>query len=339
MISSIAKSRPKLSSFLKEICKEDLGDTGVELFGPEVRKKITQRASTIEAFNKAISKVDNPSSVPSSSSSFLSKRPAAKYGGEPGRSYTPYNKFRQYRQGYRGSKGPFRPQRKFQNFKHKGSQDQPVGGILQSHLHAWCQITDNPWVLQCIQGYHLEFGEVLPPDNCPCNLPRLTQEQSQILDQEIQNLLQKNAIESTVSTKGFFSSMFTVPKKDGGWRPIINLRSLNSYLVVSHFKMEGIGSLKGVLQEGDFMGKIDLEDAYLSVPVHQEHRDFLKFCWRQKIYRFRSLPFGLATAPRVFTKILRPLIARMRMTGLHIIVYLDDMLVMAQSAERLMSNM
>ena len=119
VISSIAKSRPKLSSFLKEICKEDLGDTGLELFGPEVRKKITQRASTIEAFNKAISKVDNPSSVPSSSSSFLSKRPAAKYGGEPGRSYTPYNKFRQHRQGYRGSKGPFRPQRKFQNFKHK----------------------------------------------------------------------------------------------------------------------------------------------------------------------------------------------------------------------------
>ena len=180
---------------------------------------------------------------------------------------------------------------------------------------------------------------MLPPDNWPCNLPCLTQEQSQILDQEIQNLLQKNAIESTVSTKGFFSSMFTVPKKDGGWRPIINLRSLNSYLVVSHFKMEGIGSLKDVLQEGDFMGKIDLEDAYLSVPVHQEHRDFLKFCWRQKIYRFRSLPFGLATAPRVFTKILRPLVARMRMTGLRIIVYLDDMLVMAQSAERLMSHM
>ena len=43
---------------------------------------------------------------------------------------------------------------------------------------------------------------------------------------------------------------------------IINLKSLNSYLVVSHFKMENIGSLKHVLQEGNFMGKIDLEDAY-----------------------------------------------------------------------------
>ena len=119
---------------------------------------------------------------------------------------------------------------------------------------------------------------------------------------KIQNLLQKNAIESVYNTKGFLSSMFTVPKKDGSWRPIINLKCLNAYLAASHFKMEGVGSLKDILQEGDFMGKIDLEDAYLSVPVHQEHRDFLKFCWRRKIYWFRSLPFDLATAPRVLQR-------------------------------------
>ena len=153
VISSIAKSQPKLTSFLKEICKEDLGDTGVELFGPEVQKKTTQRASTIEAFNKAISRVDNPSPVPSSSSSFLSKHPAAKYGGELGRSYTPYNKFRQHRQGYRGNKGPLPTPKEVPKLQTQrlGNKDQPARGILQSHLHAWRQITNNPWVLQCIQ--------------------------------------------------------------------------------------------------------------------------------------------------------------------------------------------
>ena len=79
------------------------------------------------------------------------------------------------------------------------------------------------------------------------------------------NLLQKNAIGNTVNTKGFFSSMFTVPKKDGGWRSIINLKSLNFHLVVSRFKMESIGSLKVVLQEGNFKGK---DRPSLSVPVH-----------------------------------------------------------------------
>jgi hypothetical protein len=55
--------------------------------------------------------------------------------------------------------------------------------------------------------------------------------------------------------------MFVVPKKDGGWRPIINLKSLNSYLFTPHFKLESIQSLKDVLLQNDFMVKVDLKDA------------------------------------------------------------------------------
>ena len=116
VINSLSKSRPKLSTFMKEVCKDDLGDTGPELLGPEVRKKITEWANTIDVFNKAISNVDkatSASTVPSTSRSFLSKRPTAKYGGESGGSYTPYSKFRQFKPGYRGNKGNFRGQKKF----------------------------------------------------------------------------------------------------------------------------------------------------------------------------------------------------------------------------------
>ena len=129
--------------------------------------------------------------------------------------------------------------------------------------------------------------------------------------------------------------MFIVPKKDGGWRPIINLKRLNSYLEVPHFKMEGIRDLKDILQMGDYMGKLDLKDAYLTVPVKESHRDFLKFQWKDQSYRFCSLPFGLATAPRVFTKILRPLAAKLRKQGIQILFYLDDLLVLAQSQQML----
>ena len=122
IISSISKSRPKLSSFMKEICKDDIGDTGTELFGPEIRKKITERANTIDAFNKAITKVDNPpksSSQPSTSSSFLSKGPTARYGGESGRSYTPYKKFRPHYTNFKSTRGNFRNQKRFPDPKRK----------------------------------------------------------------------------------------------------------------------------------------------------------------------------------------------------------------------------
>ena len=76
-----------------------------------------------------------------------------------------------------------------------------------------------------------------------------------------------NTIGNTSNTEGFICLMFTVPQKDGGWKPIINLKCLSAYLVVPHFKMEGIGSPKDLLQEDGFMGKID---AYISL-IHQEH--------------------------------------------------------------------
>ena len=55
--------------------------------------------------------------------------------------------------------------------------------------------------------------------------------------------------------KGLLQPMFTVPKKDGGWRPIINLKHLNTFLEVPYFKMEGISSLKDILQRSNFMEK------------------------------------------------------------------------------------
>ena len=138
---------------------------------------------------------------------------------------------------------------------------------------------------------------------------------------EIENLLLKGAVERVDRTPGIYSPIFLVPKRDGGWRPVINLRHLNSFLRVEHFKMENLMSLHSLLQKGDLMVKVDLKDAYLTVPIHHQDR---KFC---------SLPFGLASAPRTFTKLLRPLLALLRSQGLRMVVYLDDVLLMASSEE------
>lgn len=54
---------------------------------------------------------------------------------------------------------------------------------------------------------------------------------------------------------------------------------------------------------------------------------------------FKSLPFRLATAPRAFIKLLQPWAAKMQWTGVHLVVYLDDILVMAQSQELLRQHM
>ena len=156
--------------------------------------------------------------------------------------------------------------------------------------------------------------------------------QEHLLNEEILTLLSKGAIAKVPLTQaggGFFLTMFLVPK-EGNYRPVINLRSLNRFLRVSHFKMEGMHIVRDL---EDWMTWLDLKDAYLAIPIHSHHQKYLRFKWRGVSYQFKVRPFGLATAPRVFTKILRPVITLLRGMGIRCVIYLDDILLMSQCRE------
>ena len=116
-------------------------------------------------------------------------------------------------------------------------------------------------------------------------------------------MAQKGAIETVHSpSEGFYSRLFLVPKKRG-WRPVINLVPLNDFLYVTKFRMETTASVIHILRRVDFMVSIDLQDAYFQIPVHQSARRYLRFCLRGKVFQFKALYFGLATAPQVFKKV------------------------------------
>ena len=219
----------------------------------------------------------------------------------------------------------------------------PVGGHLAKCTQQWHKITKDPWILNTTQGCHINFSRTPPLRNIPpCSRdPHMTKEQAMILSDEIQSLQEKSAIQclSGHLGPGFYSNVFVVPKRDGGWRPIINLRKLNSYIHTPHFKMENIFSLRDILKKGDWLAKIDLKDAYLTVPMAKAYQKYLRFQWQGKIYEFKSLPFGLATAPITFTKLLRPVVAYLRQQGVRLVVYLDDILLMADTQDLLQQHL
>ena len=66
---------------------------------------------------------------------------------------------------------------------------------------------------------------------------------------------------------GFLSNIFLVPKKDGGQRPVINLKALNQFLHPHHFKIEGIHTLRDLVRPGDWLTKVDLKDAFFTIPI------------------------------------------------------------------------
>ena len=95
-------------------------------------------------------------------------------------------------------------------------------------------------------------------------------------------------------------------------RPILNLKPLNAYIESRTFKMENLRSIKKAIKKDDYLVSIDLQDTYMHIPIHPAYRKYLRFKIQGKVYQFKVLPFGLASAPRVFTKMMAPVVALAR---------------------------
>ncbi len=89
---------------------------------------------------------------------------------------------------------------------------------------------------------------------------------------------------------GFYSRLFVVPKKNGKLRPVLDLSSLNTHIVVEHFRMETTRSIRKGIKVDDWAVSIDLQDAYLHVPICQASRRYLRFLSEGKVYQFKVLP-------------------------------------------------
>ncbi|KAI8426711.1 hypothetical protein MSG28_014417 [Choristoneura fumiferana] len=50
--------------------------------------------------------------------------------------------------------------------------------------------------------------------------------------------------------------------------------------------------------------------------THKDHRKYLRFMFNDSLYEFNCLPFGLATAPYAFTKLLKPVMEFLREQGI-----------------------
>ena len=120
--------------------------------------------------------------------------------------------------------------------------------------------------------------------------------------------------------------MFLVLKPNGTYRLILNVSKLNVHIPCQHFKMETVQSVCAAVCPQDWICSIDLQNAYLHVPIHPaSYRYLLLAVSPTEVYHFRALPFGLNIAPLAFIRIVENVAGYKRqMFSLHVHVYLDD---------------
>ena len=185
-------------------------------------------------------------------------------------------------------------------------------------------------------GCQLDFAQ--PP--CQTKVPRVTNvssKEAQIISCEINKLLSKGVITKASHSVGeFISTIFTRPQKDGSHRLILNLRKLNEYIVYHHFKMDSLQSAVQLMKPNCWMAVLDLKDAYYSVPIATKDRKYLRFMHGGQLDEHLCLRNGLSSAPRSFTKLLKP--AVLRGHGVLIIVYIDDIILLADDPRTLIGH-
>ncbi|KAJ1196926.1 hypothetical protein NDU88_000789 [Pleurodeles waltl] len=81
------------------------------------------------------------------------------------------------------------------------------------------------------------------------------------------------------------------------------------------------------------MVSLDLQDAHSHIPILKSHRKYLRFVVGSHHYQFAVLPFGLTSAPRIFTKVMEVVAAELRRRGIAVFPYLDDWLIKAKTPE------
>ena len=157
---------------------------------------------------------------------------------------------------------------------------------------------------------------------------------AQALRQEGEAMLAKGALEIALDPgPGFYSRLFLVEKASGGWCPVISLSHLNEFVQFTPFKMETVASVLLSVREGDFLASLDLKDAYFQIPIHPSSRKLLRFMSEGTVYQFRTLCFGLSTAPQVFTKVFAAVSVWAHSHGIRLLRYLDGWLVLASSEQ------
>ena len=122
--------------------------------------------------------------------------------------------------------------------------------------------------------------------------------------------------------------------KTGKQRLVLDCRHLNKHLFQFKFKYENSEVAMVLFEEGDFMFSFDLKSAYHHIMIANDFITYLGFQWKDKFYVFNVLPFGLATAGFIFSKVTREVVKHWRSMSYKVVMYLDDGLAGAETHEK-----
>lgn len=189
----------------------------------------------------------------------------------------------------------------------------------------------NSVIFPKMPGVIVKFSvdRTVPPEkNAYYNVPAAYREGAR---RRLQEMEAQGIIERVIGAPGWISGMSAVPKGKDDFRLVVNMRSANKAIKREYYRLPLIDEMKIKLHGAKIFTKLDLSNAYYHLELSKESRDLTTFLSENGMYRFTRLMFGVNCAPEIFQREMCRILERED----NIIVYIDDVLIFADSPEQL----
>lgn len=147
------------------------------------------------------------------------------------------------------------------------------------------------------------------------------------IDNEIKKYIRLGVIEASNSL--FCSRLVPINKPDGSLRLCVDFRTLNKNTVKDRYTIPRIDEIVDALSSASIFTTLDATSGYHQIAISPEDTHKTAFRWKNKLYEFKRMPFGLCNAPSTFQRIMDKILSKE--LGKFVIPYLDDVIIYSKN--------
>ena len=151
--------------------------------------------------------------------------------------------------------------------------------------------------------------------------------------EEIDKLIEEGTIEPSESpfNNAFLPVAKTCPVTGKlKIRICLDCRSINRHVVADIIPVNDVQTLINRLDGVQFMSVIDCASGYLQIPLERESQKYTSFKFRSRSYTYKKLPFGLASAPACYTRLMNIVLSGVP----NVFCYMDDIILYSKTLDK-----
>ena len=155
-----------------------------------------------------------------------------------------------------------------------------------------------------------------------------------MVEKEVKDMLESGVIRP--SSSPWSSPIVMVKKKDGSNRFCVDFRKLNNVLVKNSYPLPNIEDMLLNLGKAKFYTCLDLKSGYWQIKIIEEDKQKTAFACHLGLFEFNKMPFGLASAPSVFSALMDKVLMG---AAAYAMCYIDDIIIFSETFEDHMTHL